>query len=96
MLPRLDHNINERLADYVNKTIEVQVVIAFIVNKTRNIVVLYNLSICCIHNMAAVEGKNTVILELICCFWERTGEFREKKPKCGQRNLRSEVLLLTP
>ena len=64
-------------------------VVAFVIDKTRLVVVFYNFCIRCIDNMRSVKSQNAVILEFVSSCGKGSGEFREKILKSRKRDLRS-------
>ena len=61
-LTGLDNNVQKGFADNVNEAIQMQMIVAFVVNKTWFIVILKNFRIGSINNVASVAGKDTETL----------------------------------
>lgn len=65
LLSGLNNNVQKGLADNVHETIQMHMVIAFVVDKSRLIIVLNNFGIGRINHMTSVTGKNGVIFEFV-------------------------------
>ena len=67
-------------------------VVSFIVDETRLVVILNNFRISSVDNMAAITGKDTMILEFICSSRKRRWEFRKKVFESRQWNLTASLI----
>ena len=60
-----NNNVKKSLADDVNKTIQMHVVITLVVDKVGLIIVLNNLRISRVNNMTPITGENAVIFKFV-------------------------------
>ena len=63
------------------------VVVTFIVDKPGLIIVLDNIRIGSIDNVAPIAGENTMVFEFVRSGWKRRREFRKKVFKSREGNL---------
>ena len=61
LLSGLDNNVQKGLTDHVNETVQMHVVIPFVVNKARFIIVLNNFRIGSVNNMTTITCKDAVM-----------------------------------
>ena len=73
--------------DNVYKSIQMHMVITFIVLHTRLIIIMDDLSIGSINDMGPVTGKDTMVFELMRCLRERRREFVKEILKCSWKDL---------
>ena len=78
LLSGLDNNVQKGLTDHVNETVQMHVVIPFVVNKARFIIVLNNFRIGSVNNMTSITCKDAVIFKLVGSPWKGRREFREQ------------------
>ena len=63
-------------------------IVTFIIDQMRLIIVLQNFGICGVDNVTSIKSKDAMILETVGGCREGRGEFREKILKGRQRDLR--------
>lgn len=62
-------------------------VITFTILHTGLVVVFDDLRICCVDDMGAVAGEDTVVLKPVRCLRERSGKFIEQVLESGRKYL---------
>ena len=70
-------------------------IVTFIIDQMRLIIVLQNFGICGVDNVTSIKSKDAMILETVGGCREGSGEFREKILKGRQRDLRPALVTIS-